>query len=229
MDNREWRYALAAFGLALLARVGLIATHPTMYSMDAYQRWGGRAHLLVQDWLPATQFIVWLTTSWAAARSRREWPCRSSQPSPWRRAVSVLDASVAPSQAGPSARRRLRTSLTWTACRTRGTFMLLFGGMALALRALGRARRCGARLCGPTWPSAAWWSAAGLARGLLYILWRRDRRAAIAHGHGHMARHQPVSMATPPLPSTTRTGRVSTVASSGPCSAHRRQSSGDWP
>ena len=61
MDTREWRYALAAFGLALLARVGLIATHPTMYSMDAYQRWGGRAHLLVQDWLPATQFIVWLT------------------------------------------------------------------------------------------------------------------------------------------------------------------------
>ena len=61
MDSREWRYALVAFVLALLARVGLIATHPTMYSMDAYQRWGGRAHLLVQDWLPATQSIVWLT------------------------------------------------------------------------------------------------------------------------------------------------------------------------
>ena len=27
--------------------------------MDAYQRWGGRAHLLVQDWLPATQTMVW--------------------------------------------------------------------------------------------------------------------------------------------------------------------------
>ena len=79
MNRSEWRYAGAAFGLALAARVGLIATHPTMYSMDAYQRWGGRAHILVQDWLPATQSIVWLTDAVGADRLRCGLRYRSSR------------------------------------------------------------------------------------------------------------------------------------------------------
>jgi hypothetical protein len=36
---------------------------PTNGSFDGYQRWAGREHLLVQDWLPATQFFIFGTAS----------------------------------------------------------------------------------------------------------------------------------------------------------------------
>ena len=186
MDSREWRYALVAFVLALLARVGLIATHPTMYSMDAYQRWGGRAHLFVQDWLPATQSIVWLTDIVGGGQIAT------------RVAMSVV-AAVALAAGGLCARRLggpvagwaflpvvvFGPSLTWTSVPYQeGTFMLfLFGGMALALRAHGAGEKAQGRD----------WMWADLALGglalvryegwpvtLLYVLWRRDRRAALA-------------------------------------------------
>ncbi len=44
------------FGFA--ARVAIITAWPAAFSNDGYQRWAGREHLLVQDWLPATQAII---------------------------------------------------------------------------------------------------------------------------------------------------------------------------
>ncbi len=53
------RPPVAAFALALGARLALIDAVPWNYSMDAYERWAGRDHLLVHDWLPATQAVIW--------------------------------------------------------------------------------------------------------------------------------------------------------------------------
>ena len=55
--------ALSGFVLALMARLVLIAMAPWNYNLDGFQRWAGRDHLLVFDWLPATQSIIWLVTA----------------------------------------------------------------------------------------------------------------------------------------------------------------------
>ena len=52
--------ALAGLMLALLMRLALIVLAPWNFSFDGYQRWAGREHLLIQDWLPATQSILWV-------------------------------------------------------------------------------------------------------------------------------------------------------------------------
>ena len=57
------RFTATVFVIELAVRLALLSTHPENYSMDAYQRWGGRDHLLIQGWLPATQFFVWATSS----------------------------------------------------------------------------------------------------------------------------------------------------------------------
>ena len=186
MNKTEWRYAVVAFGVALAARLGLIATHPTMYSMDAYQRWGGRAHILVQDWLPATQSIIWMTDTLGGGQLAV------------RVAVSCI-AAIALAAGGICARRLggpvagwaflpvvvFGPSLTWTSVPYQeGTFLLfLFGGMALAL---------GARAAGQDATQRDWlWAdlvLGGIALvryegwpvALLYILWRKDKRAVIA-------------------------------------------------
>ena len=186
MDRREWRYALAAFAVALTARLGLIATHPTMYSMDAYQRWGGREHILVQDWLPATQFIIWLTDGLGGGQVAS------------RVAVSII-AAIALAAGGLCARRMggpiagwaffpimvFGPSLTWTSVPYQeGTFLcFLFGGMALALNA----KAAGERATRHDWMWAdivlgglALVRYEGWPVTILYMLWRRDPRAAIA-------------------------------------------------
>jgi hypothetical protein len=48
----------AAFLVALLARLLLIALVDQNFSFDGYQRWAGRDHLLVQGWLPGTQALL---------------------------------------------------------------------------------------------------------------------------------------------------------------------------
>lgn len=50
---------VAAFVWGMLARLWVIWLFPANYSFDAYQRWAGRDHVLVQGWLPATQSLVW--------------------------------------------------------------------------------------------------------------------------------------------------------------------------
>jgi len=57
MRSERWLLA-AAFCVALGVRLVLIWTYPDNFSMDGYQRWAGRDHILVQDWLPATQALV---------------------------------------------------------------------------------------------------------------------------------------------------------------------------
>lgn len=56
-----WLPPLVAFFVAFAWRVSLILLAPVPYSFDGYQRWAGRDHFLVQDWLPATQGLIWLT------------------------------------------------------------------------------------------------------------------------------------------------------------------------
>lgn len=48
----------AAFLVALLARLLVIALVDQNFSFDGFQRWAGRDHLLVQGWLPATQSLL---------------------------------------------------------------------------------------------------------------------------------------------------------------------------
>jgi hypothetical protein len=52
--------ALLALMLGLLSRAWLIERFPNNYSFDAWQRWAGRDHLLVQDWLPVVQAIIYV-------------------------------------------------------------------------------------------------------------------------------------------------------------------------
>ncbi len=47
--------------VAFLARAWLIFRFPNNYAFDGWQRWAGRDHLLVQDWLPATQAVIYAT------------------------------------------------------------------------------------------------------------------------------------------------------------------------
>ena len=48
----------ACLVLGFMARAAIIGAVPTNYSFDGFQRWAGRDHLLVQDWLPLTQSIL---------------------------------------------------------------------------------------------------------------------------------------------------------------------------
>ena len=177
------RFTLAAFIIELAVRLVLIQSHPDNFSMDAYQRWGGREHLLVQDWLPATQSIIWLVSALGGGILAM------------RVAMAVIGslaitagAWVARSLGGPAAGWLFLPVgffgpfLTWSVVPYQeGSFLLaLFGGMALALHAHQQNR--------PDTDSL--WRMADLILGLLplvryegwpvtilYILWRRDRKA----------------------------------------------------
>ncbi len=52
--------ALAALLLALILRTWLVLAWPENYAFDGFQRWAGRDHLLVREWLPLTQSVVWV-------------------------------------------------------------------------------------------------------------------------------------------------------------------------
>jgi hypothetical protein len=49
---------LVCLALGFGSRAALIGAVPSNYSFDGFQRWAGRSHLLVQDWLPLTQSIL---------------------------------------------------------------------------------------------------------------------------------------------------------------------------
>jgi hypothetical protein len=49
---------LAAGAIAFAIRLVAILAWPRPFAFDAYQRWAGRDHLLVQDWLPGAQSVV---------------------------------------------------------------------------------------------------------------------------------------------------------------------------
>ncbi len=161
------------FLLALAVRLAIIGLAPWNFSFDGYQRWAGREHLLIQDWLPATQSILWLVSSAGGGVLAT------------RVALSVVAAaavaagvSLARSIGGPAAgwffvpMGLFSPFLTWsTVPYQEGTFLLfIFGAMAAALRerlwladllagAVALVRYEG-------WPFVA-----------VYVLWRRDPRA----------------------------------------------------
>jgi len=58
MSRAERWLLVGAILIGLGIRLALIWTYPDNFSMDGYQRWAGREHLLVQDWLPATQSVI---------------------------------------------------------------------------------------------------------------------------------------------------------------------------
>ena len=171
--SRPFAPALAGLLLALSMRLVLIVLAPWNFSFDGYQRWAGREHLLIQDWLPATQSILWMVDALGggifAARA----------------ALSVVAALACAAgvllvrgMAGQSAAwcfvpfAVFAPFLGWsTVPYQEGTFLLLLlGGLAAALHdrlrladllvgALALVRYEG-------WPFV-----------LVYVLWRRDPRA----------------------------------------------------
>lgn len=169
--------ALGAFAVAALVRLGLIAYNPTPYSLDGYQRWAGRDHLLVQDWLPATQSLIWLVAHLGgdvvAARV----------------VVSLVAAVAAGAGATLAIRLADRPSAGWwfiglalygpflswtTVLYQEGTFLaVLFVGLALGAAGRLRAADVVIGLIGLVryegWPYLLAW-----------LAWRRDWRAGVA-------------------------------------------------
>ena len=180
------RFFLVAFCMQLAVRWVLIDTYPNNYSMDAYQRWGGREHLLIQGWLPVTQFFVWLTATLGGGILAM-------------RVVMAIVGALAVAAGGWTARLMAGPAagwlfmpiglfgpfLTWSVVPYQeGTFLLvLFGGLGLALRAQAQ----------PESTRRQAWLIADVAAGLLplvryegwpvtllYILWRRQPQAWVA-------------------------------------------------
>ena len=48
--------------MALISRLALIFLYPGIFAFDGFQRWAGRTHFLIRDWLPATQSLIVLTS-----------------------------------------------------------------------------------------------------------------------------------------------------------------------
>jgi hypothetical protein len=167
---------------ALGVRLVLIHAYPDNFSMDGYQRWAGREHLLVQDWLPATQAIVHTVASLGGGVEQMRW------------AMAIVAALAV--GAGAMVARELGgviagwlfvplamfgPFLTWSVVPYQeGTYLLtVLGAVALVLRG----KRLG-------WaPDHRAWLAADLLAGgaalvryegwvfvLLYMAWRRDKR-----------------------------------------------------
>ena len=171
--SRSLAPALAGLVLALVMRLVLIALAPWNFSFDGYQRWAGREHLLIQDWLPATQSVLWVVAGLGGGILAA------------RIALSVVAALACAAgvllvraMGGQSAAwcfvpfAVFAPFLAWsTVPYQEGTFLLLLlGGLAAALHerlrladllvgALALVRYEG-------WPFV-----------LVYVLWRRDPRA----------------------------------------------------
>ena len=180
------RFTAAVFCIELAVRLVLLQTYPENYSMDAYQRWGAREHILVQGWLPATQTLLWLTASLgggivamrvvmsivgALAVTAGAWVARyvAGHAAGW--------LFVPIGLFGPF--------LTWSVVPYQESMFLLFlfGGLALALHAQTMSLP----------PHHRIWTWADLIAGalplvryegwpvtVLYIIWRRNPRAFIA-------------------------------------------------
>lgn len=172
----DWGAPVAAFVLGLVLRLLLVAISPELYSFDAFQRWAGRDHVLVQSWLPATQSVVWLVAKLGGDALTA------------RLALSVVAAGAAAAGCVLAAGMGGRAAgwffvvastfgpfTVWGgSLYQEGTFLLvLFLGLSLALS--GRAT-LGDLVIG----------AIGLVRYegwpcvLLYLAWRRDPRALVA-------------------------------------------------
>jgi hypothetical protein len=52
-----------AFLVQTIVRLFIIRQYPYNFAFDGFQRWAGREHLLVRDWMPATQSFIYLCDS----------------------------------------------------------------------------------------------------------------------------------------------------------------------
>jgi len=178
---RPWLLPLSAFSVAFGARLAVVLLTPIPYAFDAFQRWAGRDHLLVRDWLPLTQSLVAAAAALGADHTQARLLAAA-----FAALGMAAGASLARRLAGESAGwlfvplALFGPSLTWTsALYQEGTFLtVLLGGLALAVRARqeGRSYLAADLLIGllglvryEGWPVV-----------LLYLLWRRDLRAGLA-------------------------------------------------
>lgn len=165
-----------AFLVGLGSRVAMIEAGPYNFAFDAFQRWAGRDHVLVQAWLPLTQAII-------AAVAALGGDLRAS------RLALALVAALATAAGGWVAGRLGGRVAAWAwlvpasfgpflvwggTLYQEGTFLLvLFAGLGLALS--GRVRLADlvvgllALVRYEGWPCV-----------LLYVAWRRDPRALLA-------------------------------------------------
>jgi hypothetical protein len=172
---------VVCLALGFLLRLALIWAVPTNYSFDAYQRWAGREHLLIQDWLPATQSLLVLNEGLGGGL----WSAR---------ALLALVASVGMAMAAVVARRLggvtagwcfvplslFGPALCWTVVPYQeGTYLALWmSGLALALASRDDASRKGVRLAADLCIGAtALCRTEGWPLVALYVLWWRDRES----------------------------------------------------
>ena len=180
------RFTVTVFAIELAVRLALLEAYPDNYSMDAYQRWGGREHILIQGWLPATQFLIWLGASLGGGIIAMRVVMSVVG------ALAVTAGAWVARQIGGNAAGWLFIPmglfgpfLTWTVVPYQeGMFCLaLFGGLAFALHA----QKANLPSANPMWACAD--LIAGLLPlvryegwpvTLLYIIWRRHPRALLA-------------------------------------------------
>jgi len=183
MTRPERRLLLGAFLAALVVRLWLIWSYPENFSMDGYQRWAGRDHLLVQDWLPGTQAVVYSVTKLGGGILETRVALAAVA------ALAVVAGALVARELGGLIAGWIFVPLsmfgpflTWTVVPYQeGAYLLtILGAIALVLR--------GKRL---NWaPAHRAWLLADLLAGAaalvryegwifvgLYLLWRRDKRA----------------------------------------------------
>lgn len=174
---RRLNPAALGFVLGLLARVLLLVLVPENYSFDAYQRWAGREHLLVRDWLPGPQLLVWIFAPLGIGAVKLAFAVVGAL-------GAAAAAALAERLAGRSAGLVTATllvfgpALTWTVVPYQeGLYLvLLLGGLRLALSEDRRWNALGDLVFGALalvryegWPLVA-----------VYLAWRRTAQAALA-------------------------------------------------
>lgn len=173
-ERPAWAAAATVAVVAFAARVAVVWQSPVPFSFDGFQRWAAREHLLVQDWLPATQALIIALAPLGLTPTRLGLA-----------AVAALGfgalALVAGRMGGRAAGWLLLPvalygpGVAWTTVLYQeGTFLAVAGGaMALALHGRERAADLVVGLLGlvryEAWPCLLAW-----------VAWRRDRRALIA-------------------------------------------------
>ncbi len=179
-----WLPAVTALGLGFIWRLLLVLQSPVAFSFDGFQRWAGRDHVLIQDWPPVTQIVLWLTAqAGGELLAARVVMCLISGLAA--AAGTLLAQRLAAAAYGE--RPALWAGWTfavasayahWAAWGTvfyqESTFLLvLFSGLWLAARGNLRTADLVIGLLGLVryegWPCV-----------LLYLAWRRDRRALVA-------------------------------------------------
>ncbi|MFN7144051.1 MAG: hypothetical protein ACK4YP_09760, partial [Myxococcota bacterium] len=168
--------AVVGFCMALAVRATMVLATDANYAFDGFQRWAGRDHLLIQQWLPLTQSVIVAVAELGGGVT--ETRLALSLVAAFATAAGCVLAGriggrvaawafLVPASYGPF--------LVWGAAMYQeATFLLvLFGALALALsnRLLLADLAMGllALVRYEGWPCVA-----------LYVLWRRDPRALVA-------------------------------------------------